>query len=109
MCVVMFCSLHSSNSEQDEDGQDDRQKLIKDEPVHSKKTETSQLVQEEKAETGNVCDNIILRVESWVYLKVCGYRIQIISLLFLATQCIANSWFFRYLNSYQPLISICFV
>ena len=57
----MFCSLHSSNSEQDEDEdtQDDRQKLIK---VHSKKTETSQLVQEEKAETGNVCDNILREI-----------------------------------------------
>ena len=62
MYVIIFCSLHSSNSEQDEDAQDDRQKLIKDEPVHSKKTETSQLVQEEKAETGNVRDGI-LRVE----------------------------------------------
>ena len=72
---VMFCSLRSSNSEQDEDTQDDRQKLIKDKPVHSKKSETSQLVQEEKAETGNVRDNI-LRVDissikvMWLQLNV---------------------------------------
>ena len=56
---MIFCSLRSSNSEQDEDGvsQDDQQSLIKDETVHTKKTDQSQLVQEEKAETGSVCKN----------------------------------------------------
>ena len=53
---MLFRSLRSSNSEQDEDTQDDQQSLIKDEPVHSKKPDKSQLVQEEKAETGSVCD-----------------------------------------------------
>ena len=38
--------------------QDGRQKSIKDEQVHSKKTETSQLIQEEKAQSGNVSNNL---------------------------------------------------
>ena len=55
--MTMSCSLHSSNSEQDEDedAQGDRQKLIKGKPVHGRKRKASQLVQEEKAETGSVC------------------------------------------------------
>ena len=50
--MTMICSLQSSNSEQDED---ELCSLVKDELEHSKKTKTSQLVQEEKAETGSVC------------------------------------------------------
>ena len=57
-------SLHSSTGEgddeeeHDQDDQDDQQNLIKKEKVHSKRTESSQLVQEEKAETGSVCDKM---------------------------------------------------
>ena len=53
----MLCSLRSFNSEQDEDedAQGDRQKLIKGKLVHGKKRRASQLVHEEKAETGSVC------------------------------------------------------
>ena len=64
MCVseVVWFSLHSSTAEGDDDegehDQDDQQNLIKKEQVHSKTAETSQLVQEEKAETGSVCDEI---------------------------------------------------
>ena len=50
---MMICSLQSSNSEQDEE--DEQRSLVKDELEHSGKTKTSQLVQEEKAETGSVC------------------------------------------------------
>ena len=58
VCCNDIYSLHSSNSEQDEGevSQDDQQSLIKEETVHGKKTDKSQLVQEEKAETGSVCD-----------------------------------------------------
>ena len=67
-------SLHSSTSEQ-EDEQDDQQKLIQHEQVHSKKTPTSQLVQEEKAETGSVRDKMqyyehknLLRIKKLLWL-----------------------------------------
>ena len=51
--MTKICSLRSSNSEQDEE--DEQRSLVKDELEHSKKAKTSQLVQEEKAETGSVC------------------------------------------------------
>ena len=59
IAILMF--LYSLTSEQDheENGtEDEQQSLIKGEQAHGKKTQTSQLVQEEKTETGNVCDEI---------------------------------------------------
>ena len=54
MMIVILYSL-TSEQDQEEDGtEDDQQSLIKGEQAHGKKTQTSQLVQEEKAETGNV-------------------------------------------------------
>ena len=50
---MMICSLQSSNSEQDEE--DEQRNLVNNELERSGKTRTSQLVQEEKAETGSVC------------------------------------------------------
>jgi len=67
--MTMSCSLRSFNSEQDEDedGQGDRQKLIKGKPVHGKKRKTSQLVDEEKAETGSVCLKLKLMLQAIFY------------------------------------------
>ena len=51
----LLASLHSSVSDDQHDQKHDgQQKLTDDEQVHSKKTKTSQLVQEEKAQSGNV-------------------------------------------------------
>ena len=56
LACVPHCSSPTDDDEDDQksSGQDGRQKSIKDEQVHCKKTETSQLVQEEKAQSGNV-------------------------------------------------------
>ena len=52
--VFNACSLSSEHNEEEET-EDDQQKLIKDEQLSTKQKEASQLVQEEKTETGSVC------------------------------------------------------
>ena len=68
--MTMSCSLHSFNSEQDEDEdvQGDQQKLIKGKSVHGKKRKASQLVQEEKAETGSVCLMLKLKLQAIIFI-----------------------------------------
>ena len=51
---MYVCSLSSEHNEEEET-EDDQQKLIKDEQLSTKQKEASQLVQEEKTETGSVC------------------------------------------------------
>ena len=61
LSLLFYCSSVAGDEHDQKQGvQDSRQKSVKDEEVCSKKTKTSQLVQEEKAESGNVSSKILL-------------------------------------------------